>query len=59
MIRISILVNLDISGHFKFIFCNSSYIYISLHVNNHFKDLCKDKELGGTVNALHPHDGTG
>ena len=28
-------------------------------VNNHFKDLCKGKELGVTVNALHPHDGTG
>ena len=28
-------------------------------VNNHFKVLYKGKELGVTMNALHPHDGTG
>ena len=28
-------------------------------VNNHFKVLYNGKELGVTVNALHPHDGTG
>ena len=28
-------------------------------VNNHFKVLYKDKELGVTMNASHPHDGTG
>ena len=28
-------------------------------VNNHFKVLYKDKELGVTMNALYLHDGTG
>ena len=28
-------------------------------VNNHFKVLYKVKEVGVTVNALHPNDGTG
>ena len=28
-------------------------------VNNHFKVLHKYKELGVTMNALHPHDGIG
>ena len=27
-------------------------------VNNHFKLLYNDKELGVNMNVLHPHDGT-